>query len=56
MKEKNIAVALFIVSGVVLFGLLARFPYSVWVMVDIGIAITCGICGFKLIKMPPTPK
>ena len=47
---KNIAIANLVVAGVVLLGLITRFPYSVWVMVDIGIAITCGICGFKLIK------
>lgn len=48
--NNNIALANFIVAGVVVLGLIARFPYSTWVMVDIGIAITCGICGFKLIK------
>ena len=48
--NKNIALANFVIAGVVLFGLIARFPYAVWVMVDLGIGITCIICGIKLIK------
>lgn len=48
--EKNIAIANFIVAGIVLLGLITRFPYSVWVMVDIGVVITCGVCGYRLIK------
>jgi len=48
--NKNIAVANFVIAGVVLLGLITRFPYAVWVMVDLGIVITCIICGLKLIK------
>lgn len=43
-------IALLIVAGVVLLGLIARFPYSVWVMIDLGVIIVCGIVGFKLLK------
>jgi len=48
--NKNIAIANFIVAGVVLMGLLLRLPRSVWIQVDLAIAITCIACGIKLIK------
>ncbi len=47
---KHMGIALLIISGVILLGILARFPYAVWIIVDIGIAITCGIIGMKLLK------
>ena len=47
---KNIAIANFIVAGVVLMGLLLRLPRSVWIQIDLAIAITCIVCGIKLIK------
>ncbi len=48
---KNMGIALLIISGVILFGILARFPYAVWLIIDIGIAITCGVIGMKLLKI-----
>ena len=48
--NKNIAIANFIVAGVILIGLLLRFPRSVWIQIDLAIAITCIVCGIKLIK------
>ena len=47
---KNMGVALLVVAGVVLFGLIARFPYSVWVVIDLGVIITCAIVGINLLK------
>ena len=47
---KNIAIANFIVAGVILVGLLMRFSRSVWIEVDLALAITCIVCGIKLIK------
>ena len=48
--NKNIAIVNFIVAGVILIGLLLRFPRSVWIQIDLAIAITCIVCGIKLIK------
>ena len=47
---KNMGVALLVVAGVVLLGIIARFPYSVWVIIDLGVIIVCAIVGFKLLK------
>jgi len=47
---KNMGIALLITAGVVAFGLLARFPYSVWVIIDLGVIIVCGVVGFKIFK------
>ena len=47
---KNMGIALLVVAGVVAFGLLARFPFEVWVIIDLGVVIICGIIGFKLLK------
>jgi len=47
---KNMGIALLVVAGVVLLGLLARFPYAVWVIIDLGVIITCAIVGFNLLK------
>lgn len=48
--EKNIGIALLCVAGVILLGLIARFPYAVWVVVDLGAIIVCAVSGFKLLK------
>ena len=47
--RKNIAIANFLVAGVILIGLLLRLPRSVWIQIDLAVAITCIICGIKLI-------
>lgn len=47
---KNMGIALLVVAGVVLLGIIARFPYSVWLIVDLGVIVVCGIVGFKLLK------
>jgi uncharacterized membrane protein SirB2 len=47
---KNMGIALLIVAGIVLLGIIARFPYAVWVMIDLGVIIVCGVVGFKLLK------
>jgi len=47
---KNKGIALLVVAGVVLLGIITRFPYSVWIIVDLGIIIVCATIGFKLLK------
>ena len=47
---KNIGIALLCVAGIILLGLIARFPYAVWVVIDLGTIIICGVSGFKLLK------
>ncbi len=47
---KNMGIALLIVAGIVLLGVIARLPYAVWVMIDLGVIIVCGVVGFKLLK------
>ena len=47
---KNMGVALLVVAGVVLLGIIARFPYSVWVVIDLGVIIVCAVVGVKLLK------
>jgi len=48
--KTNIALANFIIAGVVTVGLLTHFPYAAWVIIDLGIIITCVTCGLKLLK------
>jgi len=47
---KNMGIALLVVAGVMLLGIIVRFPYEVWLVIDIGVIITCSVIGFAILK------
>lgn len=47
---RNMGVALLVIAGIVLIGLIARFPFPLWVAIDVVIIIVCAGIGARLLR------
>lgn len=47
---KNMGIALLVVAGVILLGIIAKFPYEIWLIIDLGVIIICAIVGVRLLE------